>query len=191
MTLDNTLAAAVARGTPTPTLYLDANVLLDIVRPQRKQESRLLLDECQQKSWVCSSSYFGLMEALDVEQESIWFRSEIRRGRDVDWLIRRRRDRKLTSQARGRVQGAFYRQFVADVQDAVRWHILDEESWEEAIRLAMETDASAPDCIHLATAKSAACDVLVTSDTQFQNAATGEIETANPEQVLAWLRENT
>lgn len=80
--LAQTLAEAVARG--APTLYLDTHVLLDITRPQRRSESRQLLEGWRARSWTCTSSYFALMEALDVEQESMWFRSMIRKGEAFD-----------------------------------------------------------------------------------------------------------
>lgn len=184
--LAQVLATAVARG--DPTLYLDTNVLLDIIRPRRRGESRQLLETWQARSWTCMSSYFAIMEALDVEQESMWFRSMIRKGEAVDWLLRNRRRRDLTSRARGKVLGAFYKQFVAEAQDYINWLFLDDAGWEEAIRLAMQTDSSAPDCIHVATALSHGCDVLVTSDQPLSHTAAGEIEVATPEEVLTWLQ---
>jgi predicted nucleic acid-binding protein len=127
------------------------------------------------------------MEALDVEQESMWFRSMIRKGQHLEWLLRNRRRRELTSRARGRAVAVFYKQFVAEVQDYVEWLFLDTDGWEEAIRIAMQTDASAPDCIHVATAVSHGCDVLVTSDEPLRRTAAGEIDAATPEEVVSWL----
>lgn len=186
--LADVLAAAAERGDKSPALYLDANVLLDIVRPQRRSEPKHLLEEWRARSWTCVSSYFGLMEALDVEQESMWARSQIRRGQSVEWLIRNRRERELSPHARGRVASSFFKEFVTEVQDYIDWGSLDDEGWEEAIRLAMQTDCSAPDSIHVATALLYGCDVLVTWDEGLRRTAAREIPIATPGQVLSSIQ---
>ena len=186
--LEDTLAAAAARG--RPTLYLDTNVLLDIVRPQRRRkESRQLVEEWQAKSWFCVSSYFAQMEALDAVQEIEWFLSRANQGHSIGSLLRRRRDRRdLSPRELNKVSRDFYSQLVPEIQDYIEWIDLGQDAWEVAMRLATATNSSAPDCIHVAAAISRKCDALVTSDRPLGETAAGEIEVAEPREVLSWLR---
>lgn len=185
--LAQTLAAAVERG--DPTLYLDTNVLLDIIRPQRRRESRMLLEEWRLRSWTCVSSYFAQMEALDAEQEIEWFLSRARQGRSIGSLLRDRRDRRdLNRRELNKATKFFYSQFVPEVQKYIQWINLGSDAWEDAMRLAAQTNSTAPDCMHVAAAISRGCDVLVTSDEPLRRTVAGEIEVAAPKEVLSWIQ---
>ena len=122
------------------------------------------------------------MEALDVEQTNIWARSIMSRGNSFDWVLKNRDKRVLTRNARTRV----FKQFAADVQPYIEW--INLINWEDAIRLAVDTDSFAPDCIHVAAALSHSCDVLVTSDDGLRRTAANEIAVATPQQALSWIR---
>lgn len=83
-TLDEFINEAVQRE--GLRFYFDTTVILDLLRPKRRPESHELLDVARANKWKCVSSFFALMEALDIEQENMWFRSRIRAGEDVDSL---------------------------------------------------------------------------------------------------------
>lgn len=169
-------------------LYFDTTVILDLLRPKRRPESHRLLEIAQGNSWECTSSYFALMEALDIEQENMWFRSRIRAGEDVERLLRRRRERDLSTRALGRVRNQLYRKFVDEVQDFISWVTLGEEAWEETLGLAMSSNINATDCVHVATALTTDCNLFVTSDEPLGDLADQHICSANPAQLLSLLR---
>lgn len=135
------------------------------------------------------ASYFGQMEALDVEQEHRWFLTRLRAGEHTERLLRRRRQRDLTKQQLRRVSTAFHTALLEqDVQDKVSWLALGAEETEQALTLAETTNISAPDCLHLATALQAGCDILVTSDEGLKNAARPYIAAVTPEELVAAIR---
>jgi len=177
-----------------PRLYFDTTVILDLLRPKRRPQSHELLDLARGNKWECVSSYFALMEAFDIEQENLWFRARIGAGEDADLLLRRRKRRDLARQALGRVSVRLYRKFREDLQDFISWAILDDEGWEEALRLAMNTNVRAADCIHVAAALTAKCSLFITSDEalrdlaqEYANLAGEYVRTASPVQALAVL----
>lgn len=170
-------------------LYLDTNFLLDLVRPRGRTASAELFAEACSRGWTCLASYFGQMEALDVEQEHRWFLTRLRAGEHTERLLRRRRQRDLTKQQLRRVSTAFHTALLEqDVQDKVSWLALGAEETEQALTLAETTNISAPDCLHLATALQAGCDILVTSDEGLKNAARPYIAAVTPEELVAAIR---
>ena len=173
-------------------IYFDTTVILDLLRPDRHsgaQDSVDLLDLAIGNKWECAASYFALMEALDIEQENMWFRSRIRAGEDVDRLFRRRRKRDtLSPQSLGRLSNQLYRKFVIEVQDFISWVTFDAKGWELALELAMTSNIRAPDCIHVATALAAGSNMIITSDEVLRDLAKQHIQAAKPPELLASLR---
>lgn len=172
-----------------PRLYLDTNVILDTLRPERRQASLEVVRESYARRCESVSSYFAVMEALDTEQENAWAGQKIRSKHDFDWIVRRRRRRNLRPGTRTRIVNRFIRRFVDELENAVSWIGLEAPVWEEAVRLAAKTDVTATDCIHIATAVAQECDVLVTGDEGLIGLAQEHIPAAEPEQVLKTLKE--
>ncbi len=181
--LAETLANASARR-GGPLFYLDTNILVDIVRPKRRPPSLEFLNECQERSWECVASTFAFMEALDVQQQEKWARTEMRRGQFFDQLLYKRKDRKLTPRQFKRV----YAEIVRELEGKVELFTPKEEFWEDSIRIAIDSTSSAPDCIHVAAARAHECDVLVTWDDALKHTAAGEIPVATPGEILSWTR---
>lgn len=184
--LRTALKAALAQG--SVHLYLDASVIVDIVRPEARPESRGLLEMALAKGWRCTSSVFARMEALDTEQTKEWLRQGIGAGRDPKSLIHDMRERILPPETLAMVRKDFHTG-LAQVEDFIRWRRLDRRGWEEAITLAMTTNIWAPDCIHVATALREGCQVLITSDGFLARVVREKtIASDKPEQVLPALR---
>lgn len=174
------LADALTQG--PPTFYLDANVLVDLVSPRRPASNEFMA-ACLMRSWICRTSTFAVMEALDREQENVWARSEIRKGRSFDQVVRKRSERTLTL----RVLKKTYERFEERLDERVERFQPEADVWEDAIRLAIETNSFAPDCIHVAAAISCSCDVLVTWDQPLRQTAASEIQVATPDEVLSTM----
>ena len=181
-----TLEAALTKG--SLHFYLDASVVVDIVRPEARPESRELLEMALSHGWICTSSVFARMEALDTEQTKEWLRQGIAEGRDPKNLVLGMRERRLPADSLTTVREEFLKG-LAGVEDFVRWRPLDRRGWEEAMTLAMTTNIWAPDCIHVATALREGCHALVTSD-GFLAKAVRETTIASdePARVLGELR---
>jgi len=173
-------------------IYFDTTVILDLLRPERRRDSQNsveLLNLAIANKWKCAASYFALMEAIDIEQENMWFRSRIRAGEDVDRLLSRRRKRDpLSPQALGRLSNQMYRKFVVEVLDFISWVTFEAAGWEQALELAMTSNIRAPDCIHLATALVTGSNLLITSDEELRDLAKQHIQTAKPPEMIAVLR---
>jgi predicted nucleic acid-binding protein len=181
------LDAALKRG--GVHLYLDANILIDIVRKGRHPESLELFEKALARKWRCTASTFARMEALDIEQTNKWIQQRIRAGEHPDRLLRRLRERDLPTRTLKDLQREFYSSFLAGADPLVHWRQLDGEGWDLATELALTTNIAAPDCIHVATALRAGCDILVTWDQPLEKMASERhIASANPKDLLDKLR---
>ncbi len=181
--LAQTLETAAARKSG-PVFYLETNILLDIVRPRRNPPTLDFVEECLKRGWRCLTSTFAVMETLDAEQDNRWAIREFRRGDSFDTVWKRRQERKLPARQHREIQNNVTRaldKWVGQFQP-------ETESWEDAIRVAINTASFAPDCIHIAAARSQKCDILVTRDAQMKTAAGDEIQMALPEELMAQLR---
>ena len=175
--------------------YFDTTVILDLLRPKRRPQSRELLQIAQSQGWTCVSSYYARMEALAVEQEHTWLRGQLRRGEYLERLIFRsrreleiRRGRELTRQALTRISNQFHKKLVTEIEQFIEWVALDQDGWEEATTLASRTNISAPDSIHVATALRTNCHILVTSDEALRELAADAIRLEDPKVLLASLK---
>jgi predicted nucleic acid-binding protein len=128
------------------------------------------------------------MEALDVEQEHAWFLTRLQAGEHTERLLARRRRRDLTLDELRDVFRRFMTTLVErDLERHIQWIplTLRGKELDEAMVLAGESNISAPDCLHVATALQAGCDVLVTSDDGLRDAARPHIPAVKPEELLA------
>ncbi len=126
------------------------------------------------------------MEAHDIEQTNRWAKIEMRKGESFDQLLRRYRERAL----RPRTFREVHSELTLALEGLVEQFQPEAGVWEDAIRIAIDTASFAPDCIHVAAARSRECDVLVTRDSQLKKAAADEVAAAPPEEVLAWLQQS-
>lgn len=164
-----------------PHIYLDTPILVDVLR-NRRTASLTLLEEARQKMWRISTSQFAVMEVLDVEQDDRFFILEVTKGQTVTSVLRDRYKRKLPEIERKSIQSK-----VEDFLDVsypfIQYFHLSAEGFNSAIGLCANTNISAPDCLHLATALDARCDVFVTTDEHFLDEAKGYIEACRPEHI--------
>ena len=65
----------------------------------------------------------------------------------------------------------------------IKYFHLTGEGFDIASGLCAHTNISAPDCLHLATALEARCDVLITTDEHFLEEAKDYIRICRPEQI--------
>lgn len=173
-----------------PHLYLDSNVILDVLRDRRRQGelvSLKLLERAKREKWFISTSPFALMEILDVEQDDMFFQIKVSEGYTVADVLRIRRQRDLSEQQLNRISQRIHDKLGIAYAYIDYWE-LDSRGFDHAVELARTTNITATDCLHLATALEARCDLLVTTDEFFAKEAKNYLPTSLPEDVEEELR---
>jgi len=130
--------------------------------------------------WRISTSQFAVMEVLDVEQDDRFFVLEVTSGRTVASVLRDRYKRKLPESEQTSIEKKV-RDFLNVRYPFIQYFHLTVEGFDRATGLCANTNISAPDCLHLATALEAGCDVLVTTDDHFMEEAKEYIDACQPE----------
>lgn len=169
-----------------PHLYLDSNVILDVLR-DRRLTSLQLMERAKRDRWFVSTSLFAIMEVLDAEQDDRFFQIKVSEGSTVGEVLRIRHQRDLSKQLLDRISRRIEEKLRIAYSHIQYWE-LKVEGFDRAVELARGSNISAPDCIHLATALEVGCDVLVTSDDFFMNEAKQYLPTSLPEMVEEELR---
>jgi len=173
-----------------PHLYLDSNVILDVLRDRRRHGQLVsleLLERTKRDKWFVSTSPFAIMEILDVEQDDLFFQIKVSEGNTVADVLRIRRQRDLPKRLLDKISNRIEEKLRIAYKHIQYWE-LDSEAFDHAVELARQSNISATDCIHLATAIEAGCDVLVTTDEFFMKEAKKYIPTSLPETVEEELR---
>lgn len=145
-----------------PHLYLDSNVIIEIIEGQ-KQESAYLIENAKENGWVISTSNFTLMELLDVRQDNAFILKKLGEGDTPKKILRQRYDKDLSLEILQDVYKKVKNKFLIPYK-SVNFLMLTENGWNKATDICTNSNISAPDCIHVATALEAGCDIFVTSD---------------------------
>jgi len=151
-------------GILIPHLYFDTNFILDVMEGDTK--ACQIIENAKEKKWKYSSSIFTLMEALDIKQEHYFFKQKVNLGKPLRHIISLRYERDLHKIDLDRVKTEFINKFRKDHSGQGLYYIL-EEGWQNAYYIVKESNITSSDAIHLATAISAGCDILLTSDKFF------------------------
>lgn len=168
-----------------PHLYLDSNVILDVLRDRRRHGQLVsleLLERAKRDKWFVSTSPFAIMEVLDIEQDDLFFQIKVSEGNTVADVLRIRRQRDLSKQLLDKISKRIEEKLRIAYSYIQYWE-LKVEGFDRAVELARGSNISAPDCIHLATALEVGCDILVTSDEFFMKEAKQYLPTSLPEGV--------
>ena len=146
-------------------LYFDTNIIRDYLE-NRNQKSVELVECARQKNWECITSAFTMMELADRQQDTIFFqKTVINKKWDVDKFLRERRQKNLSKQDFEDLEE--YLKTVETRLPFLSFFNLSEEGWRIAQYITFHSTLSAVDTIHLATAYTASCDIIVTTDSNF------------------------
>ena len=169
-----------------PHLYIDTNIIADLFY-DRNPASVQLLELARLGRWQVSTSQFAVMELIDISQDQTWFIREVNeRRRTVAAALRGRYRRRLPKSTLDTIKKDIER-FLEHRYPFIQYFYLTPEGFNVASGLCADTNMAAPDCIHVATAMEAGCDVLVTSDEQVLHEAKDYIQVTRPEQARATL----
>lgn len=170
-----------------PHLYLDTNVILDVI-DERWQASIDLMKRIKSEGWLCATSRFAVLEMLDAKQEERFMNNLLDQGFTLSQVVRR-----LGGRRRGKL--ALRRKEL----DAIYIHLHDllkaefpfitfehphlPELWDRAEEFCAATNIGATDSIHFATAIGVGCNILVTRDPDFRLIADTYIIATHPEDI--------
>jgi predicted nucleic acid-binding protein len=153
---------------------LDTNIFLDLIRNRNDEPaeaSKNLFREISRDKYRALTSSFTLLEIMEDEQERIYAEREITICKKSFDEVRRHMDRRdLTpTELEGiqkNLENRIFKPFVD--KDKIERRYLTDEGWIRASELLSKLNISASDCIHLAVADIAGCDIFVTNDDQLR-----------------------
>jgi predicted nucleic acid-binding protein len=150
-----------------PSIYIDTGVARDVTERRVGGDASIeLLGHIRSKGWSCKMSVFGLMELVNIEQESIFVNKRyFIEKRTLDEIISARRNRNLTKEELER-SFKYIEKFRRDYP-FVKYVNLSDAGWSLAIVVASDCNLHAADVIHLVSAWQEDCDLIVTDDTFF------------------------
>jgi len=155
--------------TPTPSIYLDTNVIRDVDH-NRKKESIIWVEQIREKKWNCYTSVFAFMEMLDNDQEDKFVFKMREDGLEYNTICRKRNEKDLTFSELDDINHKFQNVFVK--YPFVKPVTLSNSGWDLALHIAATSNIFSPDIIHLSTAWESKCDLIMTSDQHFIKHAT-------------------
>lgn len=145
-----------------PHLYLDSNVIIEIIEGQ-KQESVYPIENAKENGLVIYTSNFTLMVLLDVRKGNAFILKKLGEGDTLKKILRQRYDKDLSLEILQDVYNKVKNKFLIPYK-SVSFLMLTEDGWNKATDICTNSNISAPDCIHVATALEAGCDIFVVSD---------------------------
>lgn len=153
-----------------PDIYVDTNIIRDF-SDRRDTQSIHLLEIIRKKKWKCSSAVFTMMELCDVEKDYLFFQNTYVKQRwSVNRFLRERYRKSLSE-----VDFRNVKEYVDSVKETlsfITFFNLDQNGWNTALNLSMNTNLRASDCIQLATAVVSQCNSFITRDEHLESVIT-------------------
>jgi len=152
------------------TFYIDTNIVLDYITG-RNTQTISVLEKIKSKGWKCISSSFLTMEVADYKKDSLFF---VDKAIDKRWEMRRivRESYKKDLRA-GDFEKVFdwFVEFLNEYNLELFDFLVTAENWFLPQKIAFNSNLSAPDAVHLASAMIGAyngqCQVFITNDKFF------------------------
>jgi predicted nucleic acid-binding protein len=177
-------AAAKASIVIEPRIYVDANIILDVIL-KRNNPSMQLLERIKNEHWVCTTSRFAFLEVLDTLHEQYFINNLLAEGQPLSQVIRVLGTRNQKAHALPLRDLEKTRSLLANYSQTLFSFIsfqipIDNTFWDKAESLVDKTPISVADAMHLALAKVSNCNILVTRDKAFCEIANEEIIAVHP-----------
>jgi len=155
-------------------VYLDTNILRDYTE-NRNQKSIEVVECIRLKGLECYTASLSMMELSDLQKDSIFFqKTVIGKKWDIDRFLRQRRQKDLSEDSYKEVEE--YLSTVNTKLSFLKFANLSEEGWGIAQFISSHSPLTSVDTIHLTTAYTAGCNLLITNDNQFITAGTKILE---------------
>lgn len=168
------------KTTRNKIFYIDTNVALDYITG-RNIQTISVLEKIKAKGWKCVSSSFLTMEVADYKKDSIFV---IDKAIDKKWEIRKiLRETNKKDLRNGDFEKIldWFVEFLGKYNLELYDFLTNTDSWFLAQNIAFNSNLTAPDVVHLASAIIGAmnkqCQVLITNDKFFASEANKQIQT--------------
>ena len=150
------------------SFYIDTNIALDYITG-RNRETVLALGKLKDKDWKCVSSSFLAMEMADYKKESLFV---VDKAIEKKWEMRkiiRATDKKDLRRGDFEKVYEWFNEFRQDYKNIDLYDFLkDSDDWQFAQAISFNSNLTAPDAIHLASAMLGSvagyCQILITHD---------------------------
>ncbi len=150
-------------------IYLDTNFVRDVTEKRNNKATHLmetirkLVDK---KKILCYTSSFLFMELSDTKKDDLFFQEAINKRWEFKTIMRERNNQCLEKPQFEKISK--YLDNLLESYPFLNKLLLSEEGWQVALDISSDSNIWSPDAIHLATALSNKCDLLVTSDSKFK-----------------------
>ncbi len=167
------------RISKSKVFYIDTNIALDYITG-RNTQTISVLEKISNRGWKCISSSFLTMEAADYKKDSLFFTEK---ALEKKWEIRRiMRETYNKDLRRGDFEKtlSWFTDFLGKYNLELFDFLVTTDNWFLAQNIAFNSNLSAPDAVHLASAiigaTSRQCQVFITNDKFFAAEANKIIE---------------
>jgi len=106
------------------------------------------------------------MELSDTKKDDLFFQEAISKKLEFKTIMRERNNQILEEHHFKKISE--YLDNLLESYPFLKKLLLSEEGWQVALDISSDSNIWSPDAIHLATALSNDCDLLITSDTKFR-----------------------
>ena len=170
-----------------PILYLDTNILLDVV-DDRWLPSTNLIKRIEKEHWKCITSRFTFVEMLDIEHEERYIHIKLAGGYPLSRIRGLLGNRNQKAQCLPKRDLEAIHAKLYDAQKSILSCVLfqyptSESFWNKLDLYCDTTEIAVADAMHLAFAKESGCNILVSRDRDFRITADDFIITIAPEEI--------
>jgi len=170
-----------------PIIYLDTNIILDVLQ-KRWQQSTNLLKRIETEHWKCITSRFTFVEMLDIEHEEQYIKNKLADGYPLSRIRSLLGNRNQKAQCLPKRDLAEIHAKLYDAQTSllacVKFQYPTSGSfWDKIDSYCDTTEIAVADAMHLAFAKESGCNILVTRDKDFRDVADDFIIAIPPQDI--------
>jgi hypothetical protein len=123
----------------------------------------------EKKKIVCYTSFFLSMELSDTKKDDLYFQEAINKRWEFKKIMREKNNPCLEDHHFKKISE--YTDNLEETYPFLSQLLLSKEGWQVALSISSYSNIWSPDAIHLATALSNDCDLLITNDSQFREEA--------------------
>jgi predicted nucleic acid-binding protein len=153
-------------------IYFDTNFIRDVSEKRNNKATHLMetiRKLTEKKKVTCYTSLFLLMELSDTKKDDLFFLEAINKKWEFKKIMRERGNPCLEEHHFKKISE--YTDNLEETYSFLNKLLLSEEGWQVALSISSYSNIWSSDAIHLATALSNDCDLLITSDSQFNKEA--------------------
>lgn len=170
---------------PAIRVYLDTNVLLDVIH-ERQPASQVLFERIRGERWPAVASPFAIAEMLEAEHTEAWAAKLFAQGFTFSYLQRAFNSRRvshdrLTTAEIDAVQRNLGAR-LSPVRETVTFPVPTADLLDRVVVLCGSSNIETTDAVHVATALSTGCTLFVTGDRELAQLAGQFIHVARPPQ---------